>query len=215
MTEDIKLEEIHEEIKEASEDNKSFKKFHKMSDKLLKKINARINGERDSIRKSLDFSISKVDNNINDFIKNANEGINSFKKRYEAMYTDLVRRILVKMEGRLFSAELFEQASLDLLVEKIYRLENGLKPEDELDHISFQAYIEDCAAKHEKLMQKHADEFIKKQKESNESESVQKENKDKDTSGNENKSSDISNSEDSGATNKQDGGSSEQTSSKE
>jgi len=200
-TDDIKVEDLHIELRDASNVPKSFKKIKSLADKLLEKVNGRINTERDSIRNNISLYENNMQNNIDKFINNTNSNLEAFKKRYNAIYGDLVSRVMVKMEQRIFSAEIFEQASLDLLVGKIYRIEKGLSPSAELDHIDYQAYIEDCAEKHEGFMQKLANDFANKQKEERDV-AIQEENNSEDSNGDKNKSRDNSDSKDGGTSDK-------------
>lgn len=229
--EQIKVEELHPELVEASTENKSFKKFQKMSEKLVSKVNGRINAEREAVRKKLDNALERLEKNIDNFIKGTNEDIAKFKKRYEAMYTHLVREVMLKQEQRVFSAELFEQATLDLFVDKIYKLENkvdyyenvflehinkSLPPEVEEikkfefveDKIGMGAYIEDCAELHESFMQKHANAFAKKQKEERDAAMAMEKEKEEteDSRGTEDSGSSEADTENSGTTNQADGG---------
>lgn len=212
--EDIKSEDLHPNLGEAFTETSAFKKFKRYSDKLVAKINHKINAERNVVRTKMDSANTQMQNAIDKFVKDTNEDLARFKKRYEAMYTDLVRRILLKMEQRLFSAEIFEQATLDLCIEKIYRLEKGLKPEGELDKIDYGAYIEDCAAAHEGFMQKHADEFAKRQKEEQDVAVQTQEDKSaegKNSGGDKDTGSSEVNTENSGAADRENGGETEPT----
>lgn len=163
---DINIEEIHPELLGALEVPKSLKKMTKITEKLLSRINDRFKGERDFLRKKLEYSTTTVQKNIDNFISSTNSDLEAFKKRYNAIYGDLVSRVMVKLEGRVFSAEIFEQATLDLCVEKLYKLEKNIPLDEDLgsNNIDYQAYIEDCASKHEAFMQKHVDAFAERQK---------------------------------------------------
>lgn len=212
-TEKINVEDLHPLLKEVQEEEpKAMKKFKVMAAKLVDKVNGRIEGERDILRKKISTGQDSIQKNIDKFCVDTNTNIEAFKKRYEAMYTHLVRDVMLKQEKRVFAAELFEQATLDLFVDKIFRFENKLGPDDEVDHIAYHAYIEECAAKHEGFMQKHANAFAKKQQdERNEAMALEeeKENQAKDTGGTEDSASGEANSEDSGASDSKDGGQAE------
>jgi len=219
MDNDIKLEDIETEVKDMLGENKPLKKISKLTEKLLLKVNGRFNAEIKSLQNKIDIVLKSNTKNTEDFIKNVNADLDKFKTRYEALYTDLVRRILLKMENRVFAAEIFEQASLDLLVEKIYHIEHLIEDNLEInikreeDHIGYQAYIEDCAKKHEEFMQKHVNNFAKKQKEEQDVELDKEKEKTEaeDTGRDEDKSSDTVNTEDSGTTNNEDSGDVEST----
>lgn len=217
-TEEIKVEDLHPNLVSLAEESKSLKKLKTMADKLVNKVNGRINAERDIIRKKLQLHENQAHQKIDKFVEDTNTSLNAFKKRYNAIYGDLVSRVMVKMEKRIFSSELFEQATLDLCIDKIYRLEKGLKPGEEVDKIGYHAYIEDCAKEHEGFMQKHANEFSKKQKEERDvaiQEEEAKAIKDQDSGGNKDEGSSEANSADSGTTDREDGGPAQSTPSKE
>lgn len=212
-TKEITIEEIQPELLEAGLENKGIKKITKLGDKLLSKVNGRINAERDIVRRKLDNAIESVNGSTKSFIDTVNEDLGNFKKRYEGLYSDLVRRILVKMESRVFNVEIFQQAVLDLLVEKIYRIEKGLKPEDEIDQIDYGAYIEDCAEKHQGFMQKHVDSFMKKQNGEKDVEPVQEKEEiieDQKAGGGQDQTSDSSDRDNVGTSDKVDGGQAQQ-----
>ena len=211
--EDIKVEDIHTEMKEAAEVPKVLKKFSKMTEKLLKKINGRITAERDILRKKINKIEEDNSNKINKFVDKTNDDLEKFKKRYKAIYGDLVSRVMVKMEGRIFSAEIFEQATLDLCVEKLYRIERAISPDDPIDEEDYQEYIVECAKKHEAFMQKHINEFARRQKEEADVAVQKQENSEdestaetEDSTGGEDASGNSSHTEDGGATDSQDGG---------
>jgi len=170
---DIKIEEIVPEMEEAVKENKIFTKFQKMADKLLSKVNGRINAERDSVRSKIQSANDTTQNTLDSFISSTNKGLESFKKRYEAMYSDLVRRILVKQEERVFTAELFEQATLDLFVEMMFDREHGDFPDAKVREARLKEYILVCAERHRELMQKHHDVYANNQKIESDAESVE------------------------------------------
>ena len=217
-TDDIKAEEIFPELKETLEEPKALKKIHKLAAKLLEKINGRIDAERNIIRRKIDASSAFVEKSLDKFVKDTNSDLDRFKKRYEAMYTDIVRRVMLKQEQRVFSSELFQQATLDLCVEKLYRLENKFAPDEELDQEAYKKYIVTCAKKHESFMQKHADEFTRKHKEERDV-AIQKENEASDKAENSGRGKDQSSgqtdSKDSGTTDPQDNKGAESTPGKE
>lgn len=209
MTEDIKLADIHNELTDVAVEPKSLKKIHKLTEKLLVKVNGRVNAERSAVRKKLDDSLHNLQRNIDTFVKNSNESFDKFRKRYEAMYTDLVRRILVGMEGRVFNLEIYQQAALDQALTRIYELEKQVAQlrDPTTTMIDFEQYIKDAATEHEGLMQKHANIFADKMKAKEEEEikknvAIQKEeDKDQDSTRGKDASSSETSEEDNGTSN--------------
>jgi len=86
------------------------------------------------------------------WIKQTDGNLAAFEKKYGGLYTVLTRTFLVKMEGRIGSQEIFTQAVLDLMLERMYVAEFSESPEDNEDH--FTAWRERLAKRHQELMQK-------------------------------------------------------------
>lgn len=174
---EIKTDEILPEVKGLDGISKSFEKLQRISDKLVVRLNAHNKEASKRFVHLIEINNKSTQDKVDAFITSTNEGIGSFKKRYEALYSDLVRRILVKMETRLFNLELFNQAILDLSLAEIYEDKKELakfiwqnsKQVDgaEFGFESYEEFVKRMAQKHQELMQKHADSFAKKMEETN------------------------------------------------
>lgn len=197
MEAEVSKEEMNEVVNEVSNQRKPISKMEKAVDRLLLKINGKIKAERETLRSKLSSNYESLQNNIDKFVSDTNDNLGSFKKRYEAMYTDLVRRILVKLEHRVFSMELFTQATLDTLAERIYNVEVQTNPE--IKDMSFDDYKVLLSGIHAKHMQTHHDNFAKRIKEEGEANvAVQEEKEVSDAGGEESQNGDQVNPENSG-----------------
>lgn len=178
MSLEIKTEEILPEVKSLDGVSKSFEKLQKISEKLVIRLNAHSKESMKRYTSLIEINHKATQEKIDTFINSTNEGISSFKKRYEALYSDLIRRIVLKMETRLFNLEIFNQGILDLSLMEIYEDRKELaqikwqtssdqsKPAEFIFE-TYEEYVKRMALKHQELMQKHANNFAKKMEESN------------------------------------------------
>lgn len=177
MSLEIKTEEIIPEVKELDGVSKSFQKLQKIADKLVIRLNAHNKESSKRFVNLIEINNKSTQEKVDAFISSTNEGIGSFKKRYEALYSDLVRRILLKMEQRLFNVEIFNQAILDISLSELYETKKQLaslewhsKAQLEGSEFAFESYdefIKRMARKHEEVMQKLANDMAKKMEEAN------------------------------------------------
>lgn len=155
---DITTDEIMPHLTDASDQNKGLKKIQKLGDRLLEKVNGRINGERDILRRKLQQFMEEQRETVKSWTTDINSQIERFEKKYEGMYSHLVRKFLVDLENRVFTNEIFTQGLLDVVVRRLYVLEG-----QEEKGVSYDDYVKKVAKEHEEKMQALADDVAKKQ----------------------------------------------------
>lgn len=173
MAEDMTTEEVMPDLKDAAQVSKGMKKIEKLAQRIVSRMNGRLNAERDITRKKITEGQEKVNEFIRDFAQNTNENIKRFEKKYEGMYSYLVRQFLVNLEQRVFTNEIFTQGVLDVVVRRLYELEewkymsttevpegSNLEP-----FMSYEDYLSKIAKEHEEKMNEIANKIATQQAE--------------------------------------------------
>lgn len=103
------------------------------------------------------------------FIKNVNEQIQKIDSKYSNMYSMLVRQFLSNLENRVYSAELFSKATLNLVLKKHYDMDiaNGSFTG------TFEEYVKQLELNHVNEMTKLHEENEEKLKKAQEEQNVQ------------------------------------------
>jgi hypothetical protein len=187
----------------GSYENKGTKKMLKLSEKICSALNHVLVSERNSIRKKLDFTLTAVNDNTTKFIEGVNKDLDIFKKKYMSIYSDLVSRVLLKMETRVFNAEIFQQAAIDLIVKRLYEIEVKLSNGT---FMTYEEYVNKASLDHRELQQSIVDKIAAsmKQAEENKNEPIQEEKTDSVNEGTENSEGTEDNKDNSGTSSSKD-----------
>jgi hypothetical protein len=92
-------------------------------------------------------------------LEQMNAALQKIDKKYSAMYGDLINRFLVKMEGKVYAAELGVQAVLEQLGAHLHRTEMVGKTADDAGYVTLESYLEGFQKKIEARMEELAIEL--------------------------------------------------------
>lgn len=159
---EITMEEVSPELLDMVGENKAAKKLTRLGEKILKKLNGSLEAERTILRKKISEGQERLNGTIREWTTTTNSNLDKFQKKYEGMYNYLIRQFLVGLENRVFTNEMFAQASLDLLLKRLYELKKETVKAENLP--SWEDFVKQAAEEHGQIMQEQANKYAEQQK---------------------------------------------------